>query len=126
MHHPGRRGHARAHALAYTAGVLASFLALGALMVGLRAAGEQLGWGFQLQSPAVVATLAAAVGHSADYGLGHAGGPLLRRGLARVERALENFFTEDNLSRLREIALEELLTRREVHRRSRVASAEEA
>ncbi len=44
--------------LAYSAGVLLSFLALGALLLGLRAAGEQLGWGFQLQSPAVVATLA--------------------------------------------------------------------
>ena len=45
--------------LAYTAGVTLSFLALGALLLGLRAAGEQLGWGFQLQSPAVVASLAA-------------------------------------------------------------------
>ncbi len=44
--------------LAYTAGVVLSFLALGALLLGLRAAGEQLGWGFQLQSPAVVAALA--------------------------------------------------------------------
>ena len=44
--------------LAYTAGVTLSFLALGALLLGLRAAGEQLGWGFQLQSPAVVAGLA--------------------------------------------------------------------
>jgi thiol:disulfide interchange protein DsbD len=44
---------------AYTAGVVLSFLALGALLLGLRAAGEQLGWGFQLQSPAVVAALAA-------------------------------------------------------------------
>ena len=45
--------------LAYSAGVVLSFLALGALLLGLRAAGEQLGWGFQLQSPAVVAALAA-------------------------------------------------------------------
>ena len=44
--------------LAYTAGVTLSFLALGALLLGLRAAGEQLGWGFQLQSPGVVAALA--------------------------------------------------------------------
>lgn len=44
--------------LAYTAGVTLSFLALGALLLALRAAGEQLGWGFQLQSPAVVAALA--------------------------------------------------------------------
>ena len=45
--------------LAYTAGVVLSFLALGGLLLGLRAAGDQLGWGFQLQSPAVVAALAA-------------------------------------------------------------------
>jgi thiol:disulfide interchange protein/DsbC/DsbD-like thiol-disulfide interchange protein len=45
--------------LAYTAGVLLSFAALGALLLGLRAAGEQLGWGFQLQNPALVAALAA-------------------------------------------------------------------
>ncbi|RYF82183.1 MAG: protein-disulfide reductase, partial [Comamonadaceae bacterium] len=53
-----RAGHRRA-ALGYTAGVLLSFLALGCLMLALRAAGAQLGWGFQLQSPAVVAALAA-------------------------------------------------------------------
>jgi thiol:disulfide interchange protein len=57
-HADDRRGH-RVAGLAYTAGVIASFVALGALMLALRAAGEQLGWGFQLQSPAVVATLAA-------------------------------------------------------------------
>jgi thiol:disulfide interchange protein DsbD len=44
--------------LAYTAGVVVSFLALGGLMLGLRAGGEQLGWGFQLQSPGVIAGLA--------------------------------------------------------------------
>ena len=43
---------------AYTAGVVLSFVALGALLLGLRATGEQLGWGFQLQNPAVVAALA--------------------------------------------------------------------
>jgi len=52
-----RRSH-RASGLAYTAGVVLSFAALGGLLVALRAAGEQLGWGFQLQSPAVVASLA--------------------------------------------------------------------
>ena len=45
--------------LAYTAGVMLSFVLLGAAMLGLRAAGEAVGWGFQLQSPAVVAALAA-------------------------------------------------------------------
>jgi len=57
-HASDRRGH-RSAGLAYTAGVMVTFLALGAAMLALRAAGEQLGWGFQLQSPAVVAVLAA-------------------------------------------------------------------
>jgi len=45
-------------AAAYTAGVVLSFLLLAGLLLGLRAAGDQIGWGFQLQSPAVVAGLA--------------------------------------------------------------------
>jgi thiol:disulfide interchange protein len=57
-HAEDRRAH-RVAGLAYTAGVVLSFVALGALMLALRAAGEQLGWGFQLQSPAFVAALAA-------------------------------------------------------------------
>ena len=57
-HADDRRSH-RISGLAYTAGVVFSFLALGALFLALRAAGQQLGWGFQLQSPAVVAALAA-------------------------------------------------------------------
>jgi len=48
----------RLQGLAYTAGVVLSFMALGGLMLGLRAGGEQLGWGFQLQSPPVIAGLA--------------------------------------------------------------------
>lgn len=53
-----RHGHHKA-ALAYSAGVILSCLALGGAMLALRAAGTQLGWGFQLQSPAMVAALAA-------------------------------------------------------------------
>ena len=48
----------RAAGVAYTVGVIVSFMLLGGLMLALRAAGEQLGWGFQLQSPPVVAGLA--------------------------------------------------------------------
>ena len=48
----------RAAGVAYTAGVVLSFVTLGGVLVGLRAAGEQLGWGFQLQNPGVVAALA--------------------------------------------------------------------
>ena len=48
----------RAQGLAYTAGVVLSFLALGGLLLALRAGGEQLGWGFQLQTPGVIVALA--------------------------------------------------------------------
>jgi thiol:disulfide interchange protein/DsbC/DsbD-like thiol-disulfide interchange protein len=48
-----------AQGLLYTAGVLASFWLLAGLLLVLRAGGEQLGWGFQLQSPAFVYLLAA-------------------------------------------------------------------
>ena len=58
MHAAHDRRLARRHGLLYLAGVLASFLALGGLLVGLRAGGEALGWGFQLQVPWVVGGLA--------------------------------------------------------------------
>ena len=58
-HSEHSRASQRAQGLAYTAGVVLSFVALGALMLALRASGEQLGWGFHLQSPAVLAVLAA-------------------------------------------------------------------
>ncbi len=56
-HANDRRAH-RINGLAYTAGVLSSFITLGVLMLALRSAGESLGWGFQLQNPAVIAVLA--------------------------------------------------------------------
>jgi thiol:disulfide interchange protein/DsbC/DsbD-like thiol-disulfide interchange protein len=56
--HQEHRSHLLAGGLAYTAGVVLSFVALAALLLALRAGGEQLGWGFQLQSPGFVAALA--------------------------------------------------------------------
>ncbi|HEX3631321.1 MAG TPA: thioredoxin family protein [Casimicrobiaceae bacterium] len=56
--HGGTRAMMRRHGLVFAGGVLVSFWLLAALLVALRAAGAQLGWGFQLQSPAVVAGLA--------------------------------------------------------------------
>jgi len=51
---------ARIHGgLSYTAGVLVSFLALGAVLIGFKQAGAAVGWGFQLQSPSVIFALAA-------------------------------------------------------------------
>ncbi|TFH68040.1 hypothetical protein E3W66_07285 [Gammaproteobacteria bacterium LSUCC0057] len=47
------------HGLLYSAGVIASFVVIAALMLALRSAGEAIGWGFQLQSPLFIAALAA-------------------------------------------------------------------
>ncbi|MCK9489327.1 MAG: thioredoxin family protein [Xanthomonadales bacterium] len=67
---------ARRHALWYTAGVLASFAAVGLLVLALRAAGQALGWGFQLQQPLFVAVLVyvmVAIGLSLSgvFSVGH-------------------------------------------------------
>lgn len=43
-----------AHGLVFAAGVILSFWALAGALLALRAGGAQLGWGFQLQSPAFV------------------------------------------------------------------------
>jgi len=47
----------RVQGVAYTAGVLLSFGAIAALLLGMRAAGTEIGWGFQLQSPLFVALM---------------------------------------------------------------------
>jgi len=51
----------RRHAFVFTMGVLTTFWVLAGALLGLRASGARLGWGFQLQSPAVVAILALVV-----------------------------------------------------------------
>ena len=51
------QGAARAEALAYAAGVIVTCLALGGVLLGLRAGGAAAGWAFQLQSPQVIALL---------------------------------------------------------------------
>jgi thiol:disulfide interchange protein DsbD len=48
----------RAHGLVYAAGILVSFWALVGVLLGLRAAGATLGWGFQFQSPVFLALMA--------------------------------------------------------------------
>jgi thiol:disulfide interchange protein DsbD len=52
------RGRMRAHGLVYALGILASFWAVVAVLLALRAGGKQFGWGFQFQSPAFVAVMA--------------------------------------------------------------------
>jgi len=93
----GSRSGARRQALWYTAGVLASFAALGALALGLRQAGLALGWGFQLQQPLVVGLLALlmfALGLSLS-GLWHMGGRWtgVGHGLATRSGPAGDFFT---------------------------------
>jgi thiol:disulfide interchange protein len=52
--HPGI---VRIKGLVFAAGVISSMLALAAVLLGLRAGGEEIGWGFQLQSPLFVTLL---------------------------------------------------------------------
>ena len=53
----GNEAAAKREALAYTGGVMLTCVALGAVVLGLRAAGTQVGWAFQLQSPWIVFVL---------------------------------------------------------------------
>src|SRR5262245_30275319 len=57
-HASDRGARLRTHGLAYAAGVLVSFAVVAGALIALRAGGEQIGWGFQLQSPAFVTALA--------------------------------------------------------------------
>ncbi|HEV2149365.1 MAG TPA: protein-disulfide reductase DsbD domain-containing protein, partial [Longimicrobiaceae bacterium] len=57
--HDGRT--ARRHTLLFGAGVLVSMWALVGVLLALRAAGAEVGWGYQLQSPAMVGALALLV-----------------------------------------------------------------
>jgi thiol:disulfide interchange protein/DsbC/DsbD-like thiol-disulfide interchange protein len=58
LKHSGQsKAQALMHGGAYTAGVVASFLALAGVLLALRSVGERIGWGFQLQSPNFVVVL---------------------------------------------------------------------
>ncbi len=50
--------HHRMEGLAYTAGILTTFLAIAGVLLALRAGGAAIGWGFQLQEPIFVALMA--------------------------------------------------------------------
>lgn len=62
VHQAGDKGSSSwRHGATFTAGVLLSFLALAGALLTLRAGGEQLGWGFQLQSPAFLVLLSSFI-----------------------------------------------------------------
>ena len=91
------RGNHRAEGLAYTAGVLASFALLAAVLIALRGAGQQVGWGFQFHSPVfvlVVAYVLFLVGLSLS-GLFEVGGSFtgVGSGLAARDGLAGSFFT---------------------------------
>jgi thiol:disulfide interchange protein DsbD len=58
QHAKAGRGQALRQGLAYGLGVVLSFVLIGVLLLALRGAGAQIGWGFQFQSPALVALMA--------------------------------------------------------------------
>jgi thiol:disulfide interchange protein DsbD len=55
------RGKVAAHGLVFSAGVILSFWVLAGILAVLRAGGDRLGWGFQLQSPVFIFGLAAVM-----------------------------------------------------------------
>jgi thiol:disulfide interchange protein len=89
---------ARRDGLLFMAGVLVSFLILAGALLALRATGEAIGWGFQLQSPAVIVGLALlmlAVGLNLS-GVFHVGSGLQGAGngpLSRLPGGIGAFFT---------------------------------
>jgi thiol:disulfide interchange protein DsbD len=56
--HAHKESEARVQGLAFLGGVLLTFLVLAGLLLAAKAGGQAIGWGFQLQSPAVVGALA--------------------------------------------------------------------
>jgi thiol:disulfide interchange protein DsbD len=89
---------ARASALAYGAGVLASFAALAGVLIALQAGGQAVGWGFQLQQPLFVTVLALlmfAIGLNLSGLYEVSGGALSGAGekLTRTSGAAGSFFT---------------------------------
>lgn len=89
------RSEAVRESLAYGIGAILSFVGLGALLIALRAGGQAIGWGFQLQEPMIVAGFAllmfgvglnlSGVFEIASFGVGE--------GLTRASGEVGSFFT---------------------------------
>ena len=84
----------RRHGFVFAAGVVISFLVLAGLLLALRAAGSQIGWGFQLQSPLFVAGMALlffAIGLNL-LGVFEVGGFSIRSGAPTTASYRKSFF----------------------------------
>lgn len=53
-HRETPRARLLSHNLTYTAGVIGTFMALAGIVTAIKATGEEIGWGFQLQSPGFI------------------------------------------------------------------------
>jgi thiol:disulfide interchange protein DsbD len=92
----------RIHGFVYAAGILASFWVLVAALLGLRAAGSTLGWGFQFQSPVFLALMAGllfflGLSQAGQFEIGlsltSAGGSLVTKNGAAKQGYSGSFFT---------------------------------
>jgi thiol:disulfide interchange protein len=92
----------RRHGIVYALGVLASFWAIVAVLLALRATGIYAGWGFQLQSPGFLAALASflflfALSLAGQFEIGlsltSVGGSLVDRPGAEQQGYAGSFFT---------------------------------
>ena len=87
---------------AYAGGVLVSFAVLAAVLLGLKATGVSVGWGFQLQTPAFVLAIALvifAVGLNLS-GVFHVGSSLTRLGAVGPRDGLTGSFATGALATL--------------------------
>jgi thiol:disulfide interchange protein len=91
----GNEGAARADAIAYTFGTIISCVALGGIMLALRAGGEEIGWAFQLQEPGFVLFLfILMVGIAANlFGIFDVGGLQIGDALTRKPGLTGSFWT---------------------------------
>lgn len=61
LRHQGNSTSARTEGVGFLLGVIFTMMALAAVLLALRAGGTAVGWGFQLQSPLVIAILALII-----------------------------------------------------------------
>ncbi|HID4131345.1 TPA: protein-disulfide reductase DsbD family protein [Pluralibacter gergoviae] len=61
MRHDGDAASARTEGIGFLLGTLAAMMVLAGILLAIRAGGSAVGWGFQLQSPLVIATLALVI-----------------------------------------------------------------
>ena len=92
------QAHAVTHGIMYTLGILLSFAALAALLIFLQHAGNQIGWGFQLQNPVVVLLLSyllfiLGLNLAGFFEIGGGGLANVGSGLARKHGYSGSFFT---------------------------------